>query len=180
MPMAITSGASPQGQSSSFPNAEHVWAEAEWNFWIQPNHPLATGGWGQHLHREHEGDPADQGSGSDREAGGHRHGPPGGSPAGAYAGTHGVQIALSGEDALLVTVDVAPNRTVSFEHPEWKFGFDFDGDQGVSTRRSLLERAAAEKLLISTYHLPFPGIGHVTKTGGVYRWMPIDHQWQLN
>ena len=27
----------------TFPKAEHVFGETEWNFWMQPNHPLASG-----------------------------------------------------------------------------------------------------------------------------------------
>ena len=90
----------------------------------------------------------------------------------------GIQI-TSGQDTLLAIVDVVLDRTVSIEYPEWKFGFDFDQEQGIKTRRSVLERAASEKLLLSTYHLPFPGIGHVMKAGTAYRWVPADYQWQL-
>jgi hypothetical protein len=90
----------------------------------------------------------------------------------------GIQI-TSGQDGLLAIIDVVLNRTVSFEYPDWPFAFDHDREQGIKTRRSVLERAASEKLLLSTYHLPFPGIGHVTKAGTGYRWVAADYQWQL-
>jgi glyoxylase-like metal-dependent hydrolase (beta-lactamase superfamily II) len=173
-------GVTDKDNRAVFPNAEYVWAEAEWNFWTQPNHPLATGGWASTYSENMKAIPPIKDRvrtvkpGQDIVTGIQAVHLPGHTP-----GHMGVQI-MSGNDTLLVTVDVAPNRTISFEHPEWKFGFDLDGDQGVSTRRSLLERAAAEKLLISTYHLPFPGIGHVTKAGGAYRWVPVDYQWRLN
>ena len=31
---------------------------------------------------------------------------------------------LAGQEGLLLTADVATNEIVSFEHPDWKFGYD--------------------------------------------------------
>jgi glyoxylase-like metal-dependent hydrolase (beta-lactamase superfamily II) len=173
-------GVTTKDNQVTFPNAEHVWSETEWNFWMQPNHPLATGGWaGTYAENMKAMAPIKDRirtvkSGEDIAPGIQAIHLPGHTP-----GHMGVQI-TSGQNALLATIDVVLNRTISFEHPEWKFGFDFDQDQGVNTRRNLLERAASEKLLLSTYHLPFPGIGHVIKAGSAYRWVPADYQWQFN
>ena len=39
------------------------------------------------------------------------------------------------------------------------------------------DRAAADKTLVGSYHLPFPGFGHVVREGSGYRWLPADWQW---
>jgi hypothetical protein len=47
-----------------------------------------------------------------------------------------------------------------------------DREQGARTRRQLLDRAAADEMLILGYHLPFPGLGHALPYGDAYRWHP--------
>src|ERR1700731_94510 len=53
-----------------------------------------------------------------------------------------------------------------------------DLDQGAKTRRAFLDRCASEKVMISTYHLPFPGVGHVVRTGRAFGWLPSDWRWE--
>ena len=43
-----------------------------------------------------------------------------------------------------------------------------------TVRRGL---SAADKTLVGSYHLPFPGFGHVLREGSGYRWLPADWQW---
>jgi glyoxylase-like metal-dependent hydrolase (beta-lactamase superfamily II) len=83
----------------------------------------------------------------------------------------------SGREQLLLTGDVVVNSAVSFLHPEWPFGFDIDVPQATRTRMAFLDRAAADKTLVGSYHLPFPGFGHVVRERGAYRWLPADWQW---
>src|ERR1700722_14163524 len=83
----------------------------------------------------------------------------------------------SGSEELLLTGDVVVNSVVSFLHPEWPFGFDIDVPLATKTRMAFLDRAAADKTLVGSYHLPFPGFGHVVREGGGYRWLPADWQW---
>ena len=71
----------------------------------------------------------------------------------------------SGSEELLLTGDVVVNSEVSFLHPEWPFGFDIDVPLGTKTRVAFLDRAAADKTLVGSYHLPFPGFGHVVREG---------------
>jgi glyoxylase-like metal-dependent hydrolase (beta-lactamase superfamily II) len=164
----------------TFPNAEHVFSETEWNFWMQPNHPLASGGWARTYNENMKAVApikdrvrtvkADQ----EVVTGIQAIALPGHTP-----GQIGLQI-TSGQETLIVTADAVLNRTISFDHPEWEFAYDLDPQQGVTTRRSLLDRAATDRTLLSTFHLPFPGIGHVTRSGASYRWMPDDTHWQLS
>ena len=83
----------------------------------------------------------------------------------------------SGREELLLTGDVVVNSAVSFLHPEWPFGFDIDVPLATKTRMAFLDRAAADKTLVGSYHLPFPGFGHVVREGRGYRWLPADWQW---
>src|ERR1700716_255080 len=83
----------------------------------------------------------------------------------------------SGSEEMLLTGDVVVNSAVSFLHPEWAFGFDLDVPLATKARMAFLDRAAADKTLVGSYHLPFPGLGHVVRDGSAYRWLPADWQW---
>jgi glyoxylase-like metal-dependent hydrolase (beta-lactamase superfamily II) len=83
----------------------------------------------------------------------------------------------SGSEELLLTADVVVNSTISFLHPEWPFEFDMDIAQATRARVDFLDRAATDKTLVGSYHLPFPGFGHVVREGSGYRWLPADWQW---
>src|ERR1700732_2764240 len=83
----------------------------------------------------------------------------------------------SGIEEMLLTGNVVVNSTVSFLHPEWPFGFDLDVPLATKARMAFLDPAAADKTLVGSYHLPFPGFGHVVRDGSAYRWLPADWQW---
>jgi glyoxylase-like metal-dependent hydrolase (beta-lactamase superfamily II) len=83
----------------------------------------------------------------------------------------------SGSEEMILAADVVVDSEVSFLHPEWPFEFDIDVPMGTKTRMAFLDRAAADKTLIGTYHLSFPGFGHVMREGSAYRWLPADWQW---
>jgi glyoxylase-like metal-dependent hydrolase (beta-lactamase superfamily II) len=83
----------------------------------------------------------------------------------------------SGSEEMLLTGDVVFDSEASFLHPEWPFGFDIDAPMGTKARMAFLDRAAADKTLVGSYHLPFPGFGHVAREGSAYRWLPADWQW---
>jgi glyoxylase-like metal-dependent hydrolase (beta-lactamase superfamily II) len=83
----------------------------------------------------------------------------------------------SGSEEMLLTGDVVVDSEVSFLHPEWPFGFDIDVPTGTKTRMAFLDRAAADRTVVGSYHLPFPGFGHVVREGNGYRWLPADWQW---
>ncbi len=83
----------------------------------------------------------------------------------------------SGSEELLLTADVVVNSTVSFQQPEWPFGFDQDVPVAAKARIAFLDRAATDKTLVGGYHFPFPGFGHVVREGSGYRWLPADWQW---
>jgi glyoxylase-like metal-dependent hydrolase (beta-lactamase superfamily II) len=62
--------------------------------------------------------------------------------------------------------------SLQLSHPHWRTPWDYDGARSVASRRNLLHRAADEKLLVHAYHLPFPGLGYISRDGDVFRWRP--------
>lgn len=76
----------------------------------------------------------------------------------------------SGSDKLLVTADAVQNAHVSFVHPDWHPRADMDGDRAAKSRRQLLDMAAADKLRVLSYHIPFPGLGRVERMGPAFTW----------
>lgn len=85
----------------------------------------------------------------------------------------------SGNDELILTGDVVSNPVASFRKPEWPLGFDMDQAAGAKTRAAFLDRMAADRTLMASYHLPFPAVGHVLRDGSAYRWVPADYRWSL-
>ncbi len=77
---------------------------------------------------------------------------------------------------MLVLSDTARNPALFVRHPEWQPRFDMDGPRAVQTRRKLLDRAAADRLLVQGYHFPFPASGHIARNGRGFELIPV--QWQ--
>ncbi|MEW6719192.1 MAG: MBL fold metallo-hydrolase, partial [Thermodesulfobacteriota bacterium] len=98
----------------------------------------------------------------------------------AYGHTPG-HIALlitSGNEALLNAADTAHHYVLMFAHPEWTATFDSDPQQAAKTRRRILDRAAADRIRVLGYHLPYPGLGHVKATKkGAFKWVPEPWSW---
>jgi hypothetical protein len=51
-----------------------------------------------------------------------------------------------------------------------------DGPLAVEFRRKLLDRIAADRMLIHGTHFPFPATGHIARKGEGYDFVPV--QWQ--
>lgn len=92
--------------------------------------------------------------------------------AGHTLGHSGLLVESRGE-RLLHVVDLL-HQAFQFHRTEWHFIFDSDGDMAVRTRRRVLGRCADEGLLTLFYHLTFPGLGFVKRSGDSFTWHPID------
>ena len=87
---------------------------------------------------------------------------------------HTSLVIASGSGKLLVQADVASGiASVFVRNPDWFGGGDMDGPMAVATRRKLYDMLAAERMLTTAYHLPFPAMGHIEKDGNGYRFMPL-------
>ena len=79
----------------------------------------------------------------------------------------------SGGQELLDFADTAHHAAIMLPHPDWTVAFDTNEPQAAASRRALLERAAADRARLFSYHLPFPGLGHVRADGrGGFQWVP--------
>jgi glyoxylase-like metal-dependent hydrolase (beta-lactamase superfamily II) len=85
---------------------------------------------------------------------------------------HSAVLLESGSERLLCVGDLFYDP-LQLSHPGWCTPWDHDTAVAVRTRRRLLDRAADEHLLIHAYHMPFPGLGTITRLGNAYKWQPL-------
>jgi glyoxylase-like metal-dependent hydrolase (beta-lactamase superfamily II) len=87
---------------------------------------------------------------------------------------HPVLKIFSENDSLTHIVDTI-HTTLLLSHPEWGTEWDIDFDKGVSTRKKILKEQLMSRSLTMSCHLPWPGLGYITKKGEGYSWtqMPI-------
>ena len=85
----------------------------------------------------------------------------------------------SGGQSMMTVVDATNNAYLFVRNPEWQVAFDMDGGMAVETRKRLLDRAAADKMLVGGYHWPFPAVGYITKEGAGYRLNPVSYSHML-
>jgi len=85
----------------------------------------------------------------------------------------------SGNQSMMTIVDATNNAYMFVRNPEWQVSFDTDGAMAVETRKRLLDRAAADKMLVGGYHWPFPAVGYITKEGSGYRLNPVAYSHML-
>ena len=82
-------------------------------------------------------------------------------------------IVASGSGKMVVQADVTGNPALNLRNPGWHSPADMDGAQAEATRRKLYDMVAAERMLISGYHYPFPATGYAEKDGDRYRLVPV-------
>ncbi|MGL4236050.1 MBL fold metallo-hydrolase [Tabrizicola sp.] len=151
-----------------FPNASYHLAEAELNFWSAPD--LAT---------QMPADMTDMINNTQKQLTAMKDKivtfKPGSEvvPGIAAIDTAGhtpghVSFELAGGDGLILTGDAITVPAVFFAHPEWKFGFDADGEMAGKSRRALLDMAAAGKKQMLGYHWAFPGLGRAEAKDGAF------------
>jgi glyoxylase-like metal-dependent hydrolase (beta-lactamase superfamily II) len=92
----------------------------------------------------------------------------------AYGHTPGHSIfhIASGDDQLMVSNDVMYVPALLAPHPEWQGSYDQDGDMASATRRRVIDRVIADKMMICGAHFPFPGLGSFVKDGSAYAFEP--------
>jgi glyoxylase-like metal-dependent hydrolase (beta-lactamase superfamily II) len=100
-------------------------------------------------------------------------------PAPGHTPGHTVFAIHSGNDSLLVLSDTAQHPAIFARHPDWQAAFDVDGDAAVATCKKLFDRAAADRMLVTGYHFPFPACGHLVKTASGYEHVPVEWQPRL-
>ena len=164
-----------------FPNAEILVPEPEWAFWMDDaNMGRYSGNAVVHKYflnaRRIFSDIANEV---------HRFKPgaelaPGIESIAAYGHTPGhTAFAIhSGGQSILAMSDTVREPFLFVRHPQWQPSYDMDGPLAVETRTKMLDRAAADRMLIEAYHFPFPACGHIVKSAGGFdlepaMWAPL-------
>lgn len=82
-------------------------------------------------------------------------------------------LAISSEGEQLLALGDVIAHPVHVEQPGWVMAVDLLVDETVRTRRQLLGRAAAQKMLVFAPHFIFPSLGHVESVESGWRWRPL-------
>ncbi|BAM91031.1 conserved exported hypothetical protein [Bradyrhizobium oligotrophicum S58] len=151
-----------------FPNAEIIVAAAEYTFWTDPSLTSRLPPWRQSLARRIQGVipswknvlPVE---GEDEVVPGIRFvSVPGHTPG------HTAFHLSSGPEQLMISGDTAYVPAFCLSHPEWHGAYDQDGPAAEVSRRRLLDRVLAERMLICGSHFPWPGFGRLVRDGAHY------------
>ena len=85
----------------------------------------------------------------------------------------------SGGRQLLIWGDICNHYVYSMQHPKSSVGYDDDKEMAIATRLRVLDRAAADDLMVAGFHMPFPAIVYVERAGAAFRWAPASYQMWL-
>lgn len=96
-------------------------------------------------------------------------------PAYGHTPGHTVFAIASGSQSMLALCDTSGHPALFVRRPDWQSIFDLDGNMAAETRKSLFDRAAADRMLIQGYHYPFPASGYIAKVGVGFEFVPA--QW---
>jgi len=78
----------------------------------------------------------------------------------------------SDNQRLRIWGDVANHYVVSIQQPEWATGFDDVKDMAITSRKRILNLMVNDKIAVAGFHLPFPAVRFVERSGTSYRWVP--------
>ncbi len=151
-----------------FPNAEIVISDVEYKFWTDPavidRLPEARKGLARRIQavfptwkniRQVSGEPEVAPGIRFVSAPGHTPG-------------HRAFHLASGASELMISNDTAYVPALVVANPGWHGQYDQDAATAEASRRKMLDRVIADKVMICGYHFPFPGAGTVTKDGAGY------------
>jgi len=151
-----------------YPNAELIISDVEYKFWTDPavidRLPEARKGLARRIQavfptwkniRQVEGEP--------EVAPGIRFvSSPGHTPG------HRAFHLSSGSSQLMISNDTAYVPALVVANPGWHGQYDQNAAMAEESRRKLLDRVIADKIMICGYHFPFPGAGTISKDGAGY------------
>lgn len=156
-----------------FPNAELIVSAAEFKWWTEPGRveklPEARKPLGQRINAVFpgwknfkliEGEP-------EVAPGVRLVSVPGHTPG------HSAFHVSSGGEQLMISNDTAYVPALLAPHPEWQGVYDQDGSLAIESRRKLLDRVIAERMMVCGAHFPFPGAGSFAKDGNGYAFTPV-------
>jgi glyoxylase-like metal-dependent hydrolase (beta-lactamase superfamily II) len=78
----------------------------------------------------------------------------------------------------VIAADAVTHYAMAIQRPDWYFDMDDEKDKAVASRKRLLDMLATDRVFMTAYHMPFPGVGWIERAGAGYRFVP--HSYQLN
>ena len=151
-----------------YPNAELIVSDVEYKFWTDPavidRLPEARKGLARRIQavfptwknmRQVQGEP-------EVAPGIHFVNAPGHTPG------HRAFLLASGSSQLMISNDTAYVPALVVANPGWHGQYDQDANMAEASRRKLLDRVIADKVMICGYHFPFPAAGRIEKDGAGY------------
>jgi glyoxylase-like metal-dependent hydrolase (beta-lactamase superfamily II) len=97
---------------------------------------------------------------------------------GHTVGHHIFMIASEGKSFAFLG-DLTHHQILLMEKPRMQFSYDTDPKQAADSRVRMLDMLAANKVAVLSYHYPWPGYGHVVKTGEGFHYIPEPMVMQL-
>jgi glyoxylase-like metal-dependent hydrolase (beta-lactamase superfamily II) len=86
----------------------------------------------------------------------------------------------SGSKRVLLWGDTCLHYVCGVQRPDWTPGFDDDPQKAIATRKRILAMAAAEKMFVAGFHMPFPSLGWIdTMSDGSHRWVTASYQMSI-
>ncbi len=95
-------------------------------------------------------------------------------PAPGHSAGHAHVVLSSGGETGIYTGDIA-QVAVQLERTAWVSSFDILPQVTMETKKAMVEKAIVENSLLIACHLPFPGLGRMTRTEqGQRKWQPVE------
>ena len=85
---------------------------------------------------------------------------------------HTIFMITSDGKSLAYLADLTHHPILLLEKPRMEFSYDTDPKQAAASRVRMLDVLAATKTAVLPYHYPWPGIGHIVKTGEGFHYVP--------
>jgi glyoxylase-like metal-dependent hydrolase (beta-lactamase superfamily II) len=92
---------------------------------------------------------------------------------------HSIFMITSEGKSFAYTADLTHHPILLMEKPRMEFAYDTDPKLAANSRVKMLDMLAANKIPVLAYHYPWPGIGHVAKSGEGFHYVPEPMQMTL-
>jgi glyoxylase-like metal-dependent hydrolase (beta-lactamase superfamily II) len=92
---------------------------------------------------------------------------------------HSIFMITSEGKSFAYTADLTHHPILLMEKPRMEFAYDSDPKLAANSRVKMLDMLAANKIPVLAYHYPWPGIGHVAKSGEGFHYVPEPMQMTL-
>ena len=84
---------------------------------------------------------------------------------------HSGYLISSGDQSLLYIGDTMHHFVASVQRPDWTIAYDGDAPTAQTSRKQVIENAAASGQRVYAVHFPFPGLGKFTQQGESFVWV---------